>query len=502
MLERGRRTAIVIFPQDFSEKKITHVFYPGESIDNNQKSVKGTRPSYASFEGLRNCQEHLLRLFGVIGGNKTYDDLIDASQFEVTVVRRNKRKGKKEVNTSFGQFAKGSNDDMELPSTLSTISEASGYFHEGNKDTVVSSDIQYSGAPHGAGAIPVEELKNTHRSLEGQVTIHSTRPCKNGDSFNDDVAETMSSARVEPSGASEHRTHHEITHKQNDAVVDASTHNNSNKLNPRVASVVHEIYSSEVKYVKYLQELYFNYALPLSPLSGVIDTNTTTEKSQRLSPPEYDILFHRIQELLKVHERLEKNMRETIFDDDLGEMSTEELCSPEFSKHVKLGDSVSLLSLFAQDNGYLYEQYIGNSSLMVSMLRWLRQHREKVYANIQKFSESSSQSLESLVMMPVQRLPRYLLLLKELSRKLPSKLNCQLSLESAIEILDDIARRGETLASDLLHHCALLSVEARLRPAPVPGLTEVPENKLMFEGFIHKVGCSQFVGRACTSFMI
>jgi hypothetical protein len=160
-------------------------------------------------------------------------------------------------------------------------------------------------------------------------------------------------------------------------------------------NVAKELYHSELTYLTGLQRLVLVIKRPLR-LLGLPKSPFTAEERDRL--------FGNAEELLRLHEELIKKL-------DMRYMS--------WSDTQCIGD---VLSDFAAEAEEHYVGYCKNHDAAASLFEQLARDKSKVSAFQQKaLPVCDHQPIPALLILPVQRIPRYELLLRDLMKKTPTE---------------------------------------------------------------------------------
>ena len=160
-------------------------------------------------------------------------------------------------------------------------------------------------------------------------------------------------------------------------------------------NVANEIYESEIAYVSYVHKLLGEYYSPLM--------NAIKENKPILSVEQVKQIFSGLDAIIKLNENLLKDLAPIIVSWDDNSKVAPVLI--KFAKFMKM-----------------YNQYCSGYDKARQLLNELRDNKQwqAFCRNHSVLSETGKpQTLESLLIMPVQRIPRYCLLLKELLKATP-----------------------------------------------------------------------------------
>lgn len=227
-------------------------------------------------------------------------------------------------------------------------------------------------------------------------------------------------------------------------------------MNPNLKAALDEIVSSEVSYVKFLDQLRIMYCDPLRSLPSVL---SKTEHELIFGVPSFDLT------ILPLHRHILSDLR------------------PSFSNSPVI--SVSLVSsIFCKIAPYLtlYKDFVG--SLMKGLILIQRLIHERPSFNEFINSRSAAgrcEPLESLLLMPVQRIPRYVLLLKEVLKHDDSNEEVRASLEDAIALIEDAAKKIDQGVDDIQRRVKLIDIQIQLQPSPTLSLI-TPTRRMVLDG--------------------
>jgi hypothetical protein len=156
--------------------------------------------------------------------------------------------------------------------------------------------------------------------------------------------------------------------------------------------VAEELLSTEKTYVRSLADAAMRVVAMLK------------QGASGLSRDEYDALFLNYEEILRVHQRFLNNLTKRLAD---------------FTPATPIGDVLVSDMKFLD----LYDRYMGDYSSSLALLQYLVPRRPTLRAVKEAFEKQNEQGtqlpLEAHLILPVQRAPRYLLLVKELVKYTP-----------------------------------------------------------------------------------
>eukprot|EP00002_Diphylleia_rotans_P018135 TRINITY_DN351_c0_g1_i3.p1 TRINITY_DN351_c0_g1~~TRINITY_DN351_c0_g1_i3.p1 ORF type:complete len:1004 (-),score=180.23 TRINITY_DN351_c0_g1_i3:528-3539(-) len=156
--------------------------------------------------------------------------------------------------------------------------------------------------------------------------------------------------------------------------------------------VVREIVSTEKSYVEYLDSLIKNVYVPMQK-SGILKTEELHE------------IFSNLPTILEIHRGMSKKMESML---------------RNWPTHpLRMGECFLEMAPFLA----VYTQYINNHNRSTKAIEYLL-HKNPAFAEAVRKMESDPsllrQGLESILIMPIQRIPRYILLLEQLLKHTPS----------------------------------------------------------------------------------
>eukprot|EP01111_Echinosteliopsis_oligospora_P009848 TRINITY_DN2964_c0_g1_i2.p1 TRINITY_DN2964_c0_g1~~TRINITY_DN2964_c0_g1_i2.p1 ORF type:complete len:346 (-),score=63.78 TRINITY_DN2964_c0_g1_i2:298-1335(-) len=166
--------------------------------------------------------------------------------------------------------------------------------------------------------------------------------------------------------------------------------------------IAHELKSTEQSFVSDLITCIEEYETPLRALI----------KKEKL-----DVIFSNISELIKVHKTLAAEFEQRI-------------SKNEWNYHASIGDVI----LPVIDQFAVYETYINNYNQATIMLKDQRENSvvsKLLDSKVSEVKRVRGLSLESYLIMPIQRLPRILLLIRELIKYTPKSHVDAIHLEAA-----------------------------------------------------------------------
>ncbi|KFP42070.1 FYVE, RhoGEF and PH domain-containing protein 2, partial [Chlamydotis macqueenii] len=163
---------------------------------------------------------------------------------------------------------------------------------------------------------------------------------------------------------------------------------------------------------------------------------------------------------------------------------------PELQKRMKdwscnprIGDVIQKLAPFLK----MYSEYVKNFNKAMELITvWSEKSPpfQELIADIQKRKVCANLTLQHHMLEPVQRIPRYELLLKDYVRKLPPESPDRDDAEKALEMIFRVAKHSNAAVAEMEQLQNLWSVYQRL------GLQDDivdPSNKLIKEGPIQKI---------------
>jgi hypothetical protein len=149
------------------------------------------------------------------------------------------------------------------------------------------------------------------------------------------------------------------------------------------------------------------------------------KRSKVLSIEEFNSLFSNIESIANYHVRFESLLKERI---------------------GSWEDTSVVSDIFLKETGFFiqYGSYLQNYNKATVAMHYLRKKYPKFDQFIKNFEDelmkTSMQTVDSFLIMPVQRLPRYRLLLSDMRKYTPPSLQEFLDLEAAIKQVDEVVR--------------------------------------------------------------
>ncbi|XP_027023084.2 faciogenital dysplasia isoform X2 [Tachysurus fulvidraco] len=156
----------------------------------------------------------------------------------------------------------------------------------------------------------------------------------------------------------------------------------------------------------------------------------------------------------------------------------------EWSTNPRIGDILQKLAPFMK----MYGEYVKNFDPAMDLVNtWTQRstHFKSVVHNIQKQDVCGNLTLQHHMLEPVQRIPRYELLLKDYLKKLPSEAPDRKDAEKALDLISTAANHSNAAIKKMEKMNKLLEVYERLGGE----IEEIvnPANELIKEGHIKKM---------------
>ncbi|GAM18228.1 hypothetical protein SAMD00019534_014030 [Acytostelium subglobosum LB1] len=226
-------------------------------------------------------------------------------------------------------------------------------------------------------------------------------------------------------------------------------------MNENRDKVANEVLDTEVIYVRNLEIMVHSYLLPLRctqpPLLSFKHINT---------------IFGVVEDILKVNRELLTSIQQ--------HMDT-------WKTNKTLGDSFLKLAPYLK----LYTQYCSSYDKAINKLKQ-KTVDSKDFATFQKkISLGCGQELSSLLIMPVQRIPRYKMLLQNLVQCTPVESNDYKVLESALQSVSEVADHINETIRERQNTDKILSIQKRFTGHVPPLLS--PLRTFIREGTLTKV---------------
>ncbi|XP_053360253.1 faciogenital dysplasia [Clarias gariepinus] len=155
----------------------------------------------------------------------------------------------------------------------------------------------------------------------------------------------------------------------------------------------------------------------------------------------------------------------------------------EWNTTPRIGDILQKLAPFMK----MYGEYVKNFDPAMDLVNtWIQRstHFKSVVQNIQKQDVCGNLTLQHHMLEPVQRIPRYELLLKDYLKKLPSEAQDRKDAEKALDLISTAANHSNAAIKKMEKMNKLLEVYERLG-----GEEDIvnPANELIKEGHIKKM---------------
>ena len=234
-------------------------------------------------------------------------------------------------------------------------------------------------------------------------------------------------------------------------ILSPSTHihvSDDNSSDDTRQKIIDEIISSEITYVDYLYECIANY---LDPLKRQCDKLNLTSK-------QISSIFSNLTVLTQFH---------TIFLTDIKSITSNK-------------SNISTVFLQYADFLKMYTQYLNSYEKAIATINSLRDNKKFQNFLKTKIVELNGKSLMYYLIMPVQRIPRYVLLLRELI-KYTSPLHTEYqTLQHALDKLESIAAYINSSKKYVENMSKLLDIQNRI--SGLNGVIYMPTRRLLHEG--------------------
>ena len=216
-----------------------------------------------------------------------------------------------------------------------------------------------------------------------------------------------------------------------------SSGSSSSSAPSRRDKVASEIVESEQSYVNYLETIALFYRIPL-------EANALMH-ADAVSADDLKSLFSQIDVLLAYHRRLLEQLLE---------------CQRQWSESSTLGGVFLEIVQFLR----LYSNYVNHYPRSQEVLKRMYQSPSsgKLLRQLDEQPEVRGLSLKDYLIMPVQRVPRYILLLQALIKATPPGHADLLELQQAKEKLEEVAEMLEVSQRVSRNGQALMRIQARL----------------------------------------
>jgi len=221
----------------------------------------------------------------------------------------------------------------------------------------------------------------------------------------------------------------------------------------QLKAALNEIVSTEMTYVFYLSQLKADYSDPLRSDMNILSTFEHNEIFKSFDTT-----------ILPLHKHI------------LSELRSSSIVS------------VSLVSsIFSKIAPYLtlYKEFVGGLGRGLALLQQLINERPilQVFLSQVKSQSRANEPLESLLLMPVQRIPRYVLLLREVLKHNDSIGAVRDQLEDAIILIEVAAKKLDQGVDDIQRRIKLIDIQIQLQPSPILSLI-TPNRRMVLDGRI------------------
>lgn len=221
----------------------------------------------------------------------------------------------------------------------------------------------------------------------------------------------------------------------------------------QLKAALNEIVSTEMTYVFYLSQLKADYSDPLRSDMNILSTFEHNEIFKSFDTT-----------ILPLHKHI------------LSELRSSSIVS------------VSLVSsIFSKIAPYLtlYKEFVGGLGRGLALLQQLINERPllQVFLSQVKSQSRANEPLESLLLMPVQRIPRYVLLLREVLKHNDSIGAVRDQLEDAIILIEVAAKKLDQGVDDIQRRIKLIDIQLQLQPSPTLSLI-TPNRRMVLDGRI------------------
>ena len=220
----------------------------------------------------------------------------------------------------------------------------------------------------------------------------------------------------------------------------------------------------------------------------------TRNPSSFLSAEQHSTLFRAVHTLLPLHFDLLQQLHAAVarakgqdgtLDTNTSSAAGGALVSADNAGCVEVGGVMYQFSPFFK----MYNQYVAGHSAALTLLQELTA-AEGAFAEWLRRTEMSppcsGQTLQSFLIMPVQRVPRYALLLKELLGHTPVSHCDHQPLTQALAVVENSATHINTAISEHAFRQQVVQLQAALSPSPSPSLVG-PSTRFVLAGWLNKV---------------
>ncbi len=213
------------------------------------------------------------------------------------------------------------------------------------------------------------------------------------------------------------------------------------------------------------------------------------DPSTFLSAEQHTTLFRAVHTLLPLHfdllQQLHDSIRSCSDSDSQARGPGQPLVTADSAGKVEMGEVMLQFSPFFK----MYNQYVAGHGAALTLLAELSAS-DSAFTDWLRRTEMSpaagGQTLPSFLIMPVQRVPRYALLLKELLAHTPPSHCDHEPLKQALGVVEGSASRINAAISEFAMRQQVVQLQAALTPAPTPSLVG-PSTRFVLAGWLHKV---------------
>ncbi|EGC39822.1 hypothetical protein DICPUDRAFT_26275, partial [Dictyostelium purpureum] len=221
--------------------------------------------------------------------------------------------------------------------------------------------------------------------------------------------------------------------------------------------VAKEILDTELIYVKNLETIVSHYLKPLRAINPPL-----------LSPKSINIIFGHIEDLLSINKELSIKIQDKM---------------TQWYQSKKLGEIFIRLSPYFK----LYTEYCSNYDKAIARLKQKTEESKDLSMFLKKKNSENGTGLDliSLLIMPVQRIPRYKLLLQSLIQYTPLESPDYKDVDKALESISEVANIVNESIREKQKMEKILSIQKRFTGACPPLLA--PLRTFIREGYLTKV---------------
>jgi hypothetical protein len=242
---------------------------------------------------------------------------------------------------------------------------------------------------------------------------------------------------------------------------DAFIPGETEKMRELRKKVANEIYETEKTYVKSLQFIFTDFITVL---------RSSTNKEPILTSEELNDIFSYWEVILKCHNSLLKSIEERI---------------NNWDNFPHLGDIFLNKIAFIK----LYKHYVNNFDKSIAAIKQMKEKNirfKEFLQNLEGTSKMNGLNLQAYLILPVQRIPRYVLLLKDILKNTVESHPDRKNLEDALQNMKELTDYINANKNDDIEINKILAIQDRIINWPSKQLLVKPRRRLVREGILYK----------------